>query len=74
MGVPSEDVAREQTFLNMTLRELGEQVRARADGGAYDECFRDLNGQAMSDEQVLALARRIEQETGEQTVFEPPVD
>jgi hypothetical protein len=57
----------------MTLRELGQRVSAHAVGEAYDECFRDLNGQPMSDEQVLALARRIEQETGEQIVFERPI-
>ncbi len=57
----------------MTLRELGHQVNEHADGEPYDECFRDLDGQPMSDEQVLALARRIQEETGEQIVFERPV-
>lgn len=67
-------VAREKIVLDMTLRELAQQVNEHTESEAYDECFRDLDGQPMSDEQILALARRIEHETGEQIVFEEPVD
>lgn len=68
------DVTREKIALDVTLRELGDRISEHADQEPYDECFRDLNGQPMSDEQVLALARRIEHETGEQIVFEQLVD
>jgi hypothetical protein len=67
-------MAKETIVLDLTLNELGPQVSEHADGEAYDECFRDVNGQPMSDEQVLALARRIEQETGERIVIERAVD
>lgn len=63
-------MAKEQIALDMTLRELGARNSEHADRETYDESFRDLNWQPVTDEQVLALARRIEQETGEQIVFD----
>jgi hypothetical protein len=48
-------------------------VDESAEGEAYDECFRDLDGQPMSDEQVIALARCLQEEAREQIAVERPV-
>jgi hypothetical protein len=55
------------------LRELGQRISEHAERESYDECMGDRNWEPMSDEQVVALARGIEKETGEQIVFERPI-
>lgn len=51
--------------------ELGELIRAGADGPPRDEVpFRDLDGNPMTPEQVLELVREIEQETGRKLIFQ----
>lgn len=50
--------------------ELGQFVSAGADGGPHDEVpFRDMNGEPLTPEQVLELAREIEDETGQKLIF-----
>lgn len=66
-------MSRDKIVLDMTLRELAQQVNESADGEPYDECFRDSDGQPMTDDQVIARARRIHDQIGEQIVFERPV-
>ena len=52
-----------------TWEELGKFIRAGARGGPRDEVpFRDLNGEPMTPEQMLDLARQIERETGNQVI------
>lgn len=51
-----------------SLEEFDEHVNANC-ADAYDEVMRDLNFEPMSGKQVLALAREIEQRTGEQLIF-----
>jgi hypothetical protein len=71
--VAFEVVARRKIALDLGLRELGQRISEHAARESYDECMRDLNWEPMSDRQVVALARGIEKETGEQIVFERPV-
>jgi hypothetical protein len=51
--------------------EMGEFIRRGADGEPSDEVpFRDVNGEPMTAEQVLELAREIERETGRKLIFQ----
>jgi hypothetical protein len=63
---------RDRVVLPVTLRDLDRRVDKPGRDDRRDEDFRDLKGQPVSDAQVIALARRIEDETGQRIVFEPP--
>jgi hypothetical protein len=53
-----------------SLKELGEFIDAGAGREPHDEVpFRDENGRPLTGEQVLALAREIERETGRRLIF-----
>ena len=50
--------------------ELGDFIRRGAVREPYDEVpFRDMDGDPMTPEQVLELARKIERETGRKVIF-----
>ncbi len=52
------------------MQELGDFIRAGVDGPPRDEePLRDMEGNPMSAEQVLELAREIECETGRKLIF-----
>jgi hypothetical protein len=49
---------------------LGEFIRRGGNREPYDEVpFRDINGEPMTAEEVLELARQIERETGHKSIF-----
>jgi hypothetical protein len=55
-----------------SMEELGDFIRAGVDGPPKDEePFRDMDGNPMTPQQVIELAREIERETGEQLIFRP---
>ncbi|MGH2869070.1 MAG: hypothetical protein ACRDNK_16110 [Solirubrobacteraceae bacterium] len=61
-------MTRDEIHLSRSLAELDAWTNAHC-ADPYDEPMRDLDWEPMSDEQVLALVRRIEKETGKQLVF-----
>lgn len=53
-----------------SLVELGEFIDAGAGRDSYNEVpFRDENGEPLTAEQMLELARQIERETGRKLIF-----
>lgn len=59
---------REEIHLDITLDELDAWTNANC-SESYDEPYLDWNWQPISDEQMLARVRRLQQETGEQVIF-----
>jgi hypothetical protein len=53
-----------------SAQELDGFIRSGVVGEPYDEePFRDANGEPLTGEQVLELARQIERETGRKLIF-----
>lgn len=61
-------MTRDEIDLSRSLAELDAWTNANC-AEPYDEPMRDLEWEPMSNEQVLALVRRIEKETGKQLIF-----
>jgi len=70
VGVAFEEMTHEVIRSFDSVEELGEFIDAGANRAPYDEePFRDQNGEPLTAEQVLDLAREIERETGHKLIF-----
>lgn len=58
---------RDRLLLNLTLGELGGRLTDVGGASTRDEWFRGHDGSALTDEEVLELARRITGGTDEPT-------